>query len=213
MTVHSAVVGVAVVMRLMATPVHAQTAQNIPPPSDTRFLAVDFTGGLLQFTNQYETAGVGDGRGWCVGATIRPQSWWGITGEVARTTTRDDAHRAVTYLGGVRVNTTIGGEFATRLFAHALVGGANVHDLTGSHAGTQFVTGAGFDFFVFVRVQGDYVLSNVRGLKKNHGRVFVGVVVPLCFRGCQAGGPDGIPLSRHTSGRQPPMRRSPSRDS
>jgi hypothetical protein len=199
MTVQRAVVGVTVVMRLIATPVYAQTAQSLPPPSDTRFLAVDFTGGVLQFSNQYETAGVGDGRGWYVGATIRPQTWWGITGEVARTTTRDDAHRAVHYLGGVRVNTTSGGEFATRLFAHALVGGTNVHDLTGSHAGTQFVTGAGFDFLYFVRVQGDYVLSNVTGLTKNHGRVLVGVVLPLCFKGCRKEGIDGIPLSRHTS--------------
>lgn len=203
MFVQKGATGIAVVISLVGTPIYAQNAPDTPPPAAVdRFLAVDFTGGYLVFPSESSsTPEAPDGKagtGWHIGATIRPQTWWGATGEIARTT-QGDADRAITqYLGGVRLNSPFVTDLGARVFAHALVGVANVHDLSGSRSGAQFVTGAGFDFYFFLRFQVDYALSNVEGLPKHNSRAFIGAVVPLCFKACPEHWGHGIDVAHPT---------------
>jgi hypothetical protein len=57
------------------------------------------------------------------------------------------------------------------------------------------VVGAGFDAFLF-RMQFDYVRTDLPLVPRNRLRVFIGGLVPLCFRGCRPEWEDGIPVTR-----------------
>jgi len=69
-----------------------------------------------------------------------------------------------------------------RFFAHALAGMARTSGPVSQTAG-EFVVGGGIDLLL-LRIQGDYVRSNLTGVKRGNGRFFVGGVIPFCLRGC-----------------------------
>jgi len=132
-------------------------------------------------------------RGWEVGTTVFVASrWLGITGSVGRSTGGGLTY--YDYLLGPRFQFT--NELAmARAFAHVLAGGlqANRPDGT-SITSAEFVVGGGFDYSL-VRLQFDYVRRQAPELPRRNGlRVFLGGVVPLCFRQCLDS--DGIPVGK-----------------
>jgi hypothetical protein len=109
------------------------------------------------------------------------------------------------YLTGPRVTASYGGNhYGVRLFAHALAGVGSV-SAPGLHAetGLEIAAGAGFDVWYVIRIQGEYVRAPRAAtgsagavLKQNQVRLFLGAVIPLCFRGCRPEDVDGINMSK-----------------
>ena len=184
----------------------AQAAQQ-PLSGSGRFLAIDpfagFVGhGTASATSgdeQAEESGIGF-RGWEAGATVRVARWFGITGSYARTS--GNGFRLHHYFGGPQFSTAYAGQ-GVRGFAHVLLGAVVASSPTApSETAPELVIGGGFDAFGFLRLQLDYLRSNVhlstsQGLApRNQIRMFLGAVVPLCLRSCRPDGWDGIDISR-----------------
>ena len=170
---------------------HAQSQA----PAGPTFVAADFFGGLSVISISGEEDEIA-AKGWEVGSTLRFQPWWGIKAGFARTK-RPDSHQWQ-YLGGLEVATKHGlsGNAVGRGFAHALVGyiKERATDGGGSKGSPELVLGAGLDVLFFFRLQVDYARVNLPTRSKNNVRVFVGGVVPLCFKGCDANWEYGIPI-------------------
>jgi hypothetical protein len=164
-----------------------------------RYLALDVFGGYAggyegpQASTREQEEAESLGAGWDVGATISVGvRWIGITGTFGRVGFSD--MRTYQVLVGPRFTTpwAIAGSSAARLFGHVLAGYVTAGGPTPTNGGAEWIVGGGVDLFLF-RVQGDYVRMNLPGLPRNNGRVFVGGVVPLCFRACRES--DGFNLS------------------
>jgi hypothetical protein len=180
-----------------APPPAAPPAQAVTPASSGMpFLGVDLFGGAMGLgtsgdsTTEGGTDGEFSGSGWEVGGTVRFRPWLGITGSLARTS--EAGHSAYHYLAGPRVSSGYGGEFGSRLFAHALAGWAKSGSSVTPDSGYELVLGAGFDGLVFLRLQFDYVRLPFGDGHKNGFRGFFGGVVPLCFRACRPDNADGF---------------------
>ena len=178
----------------LATPIFAQG----PPP-----FGADVFGGWVMGPPPPEDAGAVDEfrnpGGWQVGATLRRGErlqWLGVTGKY--TSGSNDQVRLRDVLGGVSVTSpfAIGNDFGVRAFAHALGGAVWSRLPSGvSDSAPAFALGGGVDF-LFVRLQGDWIKSNVTGTPGSFSRAFLGGVVPLCFAGCRPEWKDGIPVRR-----------------
>lgn len=179
-----------------------------PATQTAGFRAVDIFGGFATHIG-YGTAdrpnGPGGDRfnGWDVGASFRPLPWFGITGTIGRTWHGDTA--VMHYLAGPRVGTSYGGNYyGVRLFAHVLAGVGSVSAPGLQTAtGVEIAAGAGFDVWYVVRIQGEYrrlphAATGSAGavLKQNQVSVFLGGVIPLCFRGCRPNDVDGINMAK-----------------
>ena len=123
------------------------------------------------------------GVGWELGGSYYPLDWLGLTGSLARVSEEDaDLHQ---YLGGVRFSTAYSDYYMVRGFAHVLVGAASVNAPGESEPGSELVLGVGWEIFL-MRLQFDYMRLNIDSplVGKNLGRIFLGGVVPICFRRC-----------------------------
>lgn len=191
-----ACIGVAAGVLLSASSAGAQQ-------SEKQFLQLDVFGGLLgtgsvfpieeSATNDEEVRKVSNG--WDVGTTVFIASrWLGLTSSLGRT--RGPRGALYQYLVGPRVTTPYG-HLGTRAFAHVLVGRAHTRGPEGPVSGSEIIAGGGLDMYASIRLQGDFMRLNVPGLRRNGGRVFLGVVVPLCLRQC--GDTDGWPLGKQKS--------------
>ncbi len=170
-----------------------------------RFLGLDvFVGGAayaLENPPRNEEGEVEDAwgkYGWDAGATLTVgPAWLGITGTLGSHPVENVSIFHV--LAGPRLTTGWAvAELAGRGFAHALVGVARTSAANTSQTGGELVLGAGMDI-MFFRIQGDYVRLNVPGVPKNNQRIFVGAVVPMCFRGCREN--DWLNLSGRRNGK------------
>jgi hypothetical protein len=189
-----ACIGVAAgVLLLSASSVGAQQ-------SEESFLQLDVFGGLVgagsvfpieeSATNDEKVRTVSNG--WDVGTTVFIASrWLGVTGSVGRT--RGPRGALYQYLVGPRVTTPYG-HLGTRAFAHILLGRAHTRGPDGPMSGSEIIAGGGLDVYASIRLQGDFMRLNVLGLRRNGGRVFLGIVVPLCLRQC--GDTDGWPVGK-----------------
>jgi len=122
--------------------------------------------------------------GWEVGGSVYPTKWVGVTGSFARTS-RDDGYLLKESLAGVRVATAYG-YMGARSFAHVLVGAVSVNGPGISDRGKAVVVGGGFDYLL-VRLQIDYLRLDLDApvfSTKNQARVFLGGLLPFCFRRC-----------------------------
>ena len=175
---------------LILLPAFAAAQEPAPPAVSApdkpeRLLALDIFGGWSGCCAAIETPGTGEesnkigGNGWEVGATVLyGKRWLGIKSTVGRTTIFDVPVWQVT--AGPQVY--IGKSYA-RWLAHALVGFSKTSGVTPSQSSVMWVAGGGLDLFI-LRLQGDYVRLSLDGVEKNNFRLFVGVVLPLCFRAC-----------------------------
>ena len=179
------------------TPAPAAATQAVQPnPLAPRFLGLDvFAGGMGFGTTQQAEDGGADfgGSGWEVGATVRFRPWLGLTSTFGRTSA-ESGERLYHVLAGPRVSTDIGGEFASRGFAHVLAGWTSAGGAPVSRGGYELVAGVGFDTFAVVRLQFDYVRARSGGDYRNGLRGFFGAVIPLCFRGCRPRTADGFEI-------------------
>jgi len=188
---------------------HFAGAASAQPVTNARpeFFAVDVFGGWVDFGGERsdgESSGTPPrlGKGWSAGATWRWQPRIGVRTEVAQTL--GDTGRSWQYLGGISLNSSYdmgqsdpgGGVYrpgtGLRGFAHALAG--YVRDSTGDgggNGGAEVMAGAGFDW-LFFRLEADYVRVGLDSRPKNGSRVFVGGVLPLCFRSCSQNDGDGL---------------------
>jgi hypothetical protein len=160
-----------------------------PPAPAPRFVGLDVFAGGGQIQNELVPATDTEEAkypkwGWDVGATVNVGvRWFGITAAVGQQPV-DDAvwvsHLAV----GPRVTSPwfAAETMVGRFFAHALAGMARTSGPVSQTAG-EFVVGGGIDLLL-LRIQGDYVRSNLTGVKRGNGRFFVGGVIPFCLRGC-----------------------------
>lgn len=157
-----------------------------------------FAGGVPDPSKDEENSVERDLAGWQLGASLRAGrklQWLGWTGTYGRYS-NDDVHVSEV-LAGVRVTTpfTMSGDYAVRLFAHALGGSMSSTAQAGVRdRGPSFVLGGGVDM-LFFRIQLDWVHASVAGVLSNAPRAFVGGVVPLCFSGCRPDSQDGFPVT------------------
>jgi hypothetical protein len=159
------------------------------------FLALDVSGGYAA-RDLRDPGGRLSMDGWNAGANLRVLSWLGFKADVTHTAHPDA--RQTMYLGGVSVNDTFGGEFGTRFFGHALFGvaGGSFGDVATPYR-PAVVLGGGLDALYFVRLQIDYVQSEMTPGVRRHGvRAMAGGVVPMCFRACRSGDRDGLDIPR-----------------
>ena len=166
----------AVIMFMLPGSTMAQTA-----PTE-QFLAVDFSGGIFVPKGPTTEENKWDIDGWQVDSTVRFRRWIGVTGAVARHT--ENGMPVNQFLAGPRFSTGYFSYGGMRLFAHVLGGVAHGGTTTVSETGPVVIAGGGADIFGVFRLQGDYVRLDFSGRRRNNGRVFIGAVVPLCFRGC-----------------------------
>ena len=134
--------------------------------------------------------------GWQMGASVRAGEgllWLGWTGSYGSHSSETVSVREA--LGGVRVFSPFLKEAGGRAFAHVLGGRAWSRLTSGvEDAGPALVVGGGVDMLIFVRLQADWVRTEVLP-QKNLARAFIGGVLPLCF-GCDNHWLVGIPLKK-----------------
>ena len=179
------------VMLIVLLPAVSAAQEPAPPAASApdkpeRLLALDIFGGWSGCCAAVETPGTGEesnkigGNGWEVGATVLyGKRWLGIKSTVGRTTIFDVPVWQVTAGPQVYYGKAYG-----RFLAHALVGFSTTSGVTPSQSSVMWVLGGGIDLFI-LRLQGDYVRLSLDGVEKNNSRVFVGLVLPLCFRACE----------------------------
>jgi hypothetical protein len=132
--------------------------------------------------------------GFEVDATVRFKRWLGVAGSYVRNGNGEATFQQV--LVGPRFNTPYVGRYYTRGFAHVLLGRAHVSSpLFPSESSFEMVIGGGVDMFGFLRTQIDYVRFDLGGYPTNNVRVSGGGVVPLCLKGCDPRGSDGMVIS------------------
>ena len=160
------------------------------------YLGVDVFGGLAPHTRNNAPEDAESFNGWGVGGTVRFLPWLGATGTYGQS--KSDSLRLRHVLAGATVTSRFCCEYWVRPFAQVLAGTVQARPAGGglSESGLELVAGAGFDFFAFGRFQIDYVRLNLEGpaaapMGKNNLRLWVGGVVPLCFRGCRPDSSDG----------------------
>ena len=125
--------------------------------------------------------------GWETGAALSVAvPWIGITGTIGNYNIENVP--AYHLLVGPQFTTPWG--FAeimvVRAFANALGGFAWTSGGAPSQTSGEFVLSAGIDIMPYcLRIQRDQVWLNLDGLPKSYTRIFVGAVVPLCFRACR----------------------------
>ncbi len=134
--------------------------------------------------------------GWESGATLSVTvPWAGITGSIGNYNIQNVP--AYHLLVGPSFTSSWGdADFIfVRAFAHGLAGVAWTSGGMPSQTSGEFALGAGIDIMpFFLRIQGDQVWLNLDGLPRTYSRVFVGAVIPLCFRACR--NTDMIEVSR-----------------
>jgi hypothetical protein len=122
--------------------------------------------------------------GWEVGSSLRLlKPWLGVVGSYGQRGYADGSMREI--LTGVRFTTPwfIGGEGVARYFAHALGGYSHERILETTDSGPALVLGGGFDLLAF-RFQVDYLRHSLSIAPRDTVRVFVGGMIPFCFRTC-----------------------------
>lgn len=167
----------------------AATPQDRPG----RYLRLDiFAGGATyQFKDppkdeNGEAESVYGAYGWDTGATLSVAvPWLGITGSIGHHTIENVP--AYHLLVGPRYTTEWGCEaLCGRAFVHALAGLARTSGGVPPQTSGEFALGGGLDFMpLFLRIQIDQVWLNLNGVPKGNFRMFVGGVLPLCFRACR----------------------------
>lgn len=155
-----------------------------------RFVGLDVFAGGGQITNVLVPATDTEEAkypkwGWDAGATVNVGlRWLGLTAAVGRQPI-DETLWVTHVVAGPRVTSPwmVSDTMVGRFFAHALVGAARADGPVAQTAG-ELVVGGGMDLLFFLRIQGDYVRTNLQSVKRGNGRLFIGAVIPLCAHGC-----------------------------